>query len=368
MPDKRRGFKHFFCQHPIVGVNWRTTWLVEEPADSTVCSVCGMIPRKTVYCWNEANGCNFIGTPGQSLLHFENECGFHARVCPLCQKEVLHKDLVAHRRDECSSNASPSCTRRSDSHSNDVPSEGFDLTQKGADMVAGDTSEDTALPMPATSATGDTDANESSEKAVDGYSSNDIALPARLTLTSKGLNVTEENENNFTLNTFRDSALPTDQIEMNEQRTHLSSEEATLDNVTPGVRSSEQTLREEITEIIREAISSCLPQQLSSRELVGQHATPPPPSTLSPEETLILRKLEHFANTTLSTLEDLRQIMAEQCRSPHFYPEGGITLTDVVPRRRLKPREVQNMEAATESQTLSASSMASSVGRVPGAT
>ncbi|XP_050031407.3 uncharacterized protein [Dermacentor andersoni] len=59
-----------------------------------------------VSCWNTHNGCDFVGTAGDLLEHFEKHCSFHATRCPRCRDAVLRKDLPRHYEVGCSGVAS----------------------------------------------------------------------------------------------------------------------------------------------------------------------------------------------------------------------------------------------------------------------
>nr|XP_037273086.1 TNF receptor-associated factor 3-like [Rhipicephalus microplus] len=148
MPDTaRRGVYYRFSNHVVTGVNWRRTRLVDEIPSARVCCVCRTIPRRTVllsclhalcedchatnrqarsalcpldqepseedecvavnfpsrkaesvkvYCWNEDQGCEYVGNVGDMLRHYENECAFHTVECSTCNGSVLHKDILAH--------------------------------------------------------------------------------------------------------------------------------------------------------------------------------------------------------------------------------------------------------------------------------
>lgn len=52
-------------------------------------------------CWNEAQGCTFVGTLQEVLTHYEEECAFHAVACPRCNAPVLQQDLPSHYRAGC---------------------------------------------------------------------------------------------------------------------------------------------------------------------------------------------------------------------------------------------------------------------------
>lgn len=149
---------HFFREHPVMGVNYRPTRLVEKLPHLRVCDVCRMVPKLIqllpcdhvlcvmchksscegvdgispngrcpmdgksfstlecrghdfhdmnpgdlkVYCWNEANGCQFVGPMEEMLRHYDNdECQFHVVRCFRCGARVLHRKLSAHYLSAC---------------------------------------------------------------------------------------------------------------------------------------------------------------------------------------------------------------------------------------------------------------------------
>ncbi|KAL1479829.1 hypothetical protein MTO96_051546 [Rhipicephalus appendiculatus] len=58
------------------------------------------------HCWNEDDGCEFVGTIEAVLLHFERECAFHALQCPRCEERILRTGISAHYVAGCTQNAS----------------------------------------------------------------------------------------------------------------------------------------------------------------------------------------------------------------------------------------------------------------------
>ncbi|XP_049513846.1 TNF receptor-associated factor 6-like [Dermacentor silvarum] len=54
------------------------------------------------HCWNECDGCAFVGTIEAVLRHYEKECDFHALLCPRCQQRIRHTELAAHYVAGCS--------------------------------------------------------------------------------------------------------------------------------------------------------------------------------------------------------------------------------------------------------------------------
>ncbi|KAK8767408.1 hypothetical protein V5799_005808 [Amblyomma americanum] len=64
----------------------------------------------TAHCWNEEQGCEFVGTVKAVLQHYEEECTFHAVECPRCAVSVLHKHLPAHYVAGCITSTLPAGT------------------------------------------------------------------------------------------------------------------------------------------------------------------------------------------------------------------------------------------------------------------
>nr|XP_054927818.1 uncharacterized protein LOC129385296 [Dermacentor andersoni] len=166
MPDHGPERVHRFRDHVVSGVNWRPTRFLDEVPSSRVCSLCRMIPKRTVllpcghalcqschaasleggvgrcpldrepfeeeecvgyvfptrkanavkvYCWNEAHGCEYTGTMDHMLQHYENECTFHTVDCLRCGEKVQHKDLPTHYAAGCRAGV-PSAITESSEH------------------------------------------------------------------------------------------------------------------------------------------------------------------------------------------------------------------------------------------------------------
>ncbi|KAH8031853.1 hypothetical protein HPB51_020971 [Rhipicephalus microplus] len=64
-----------------------------------------------VYCWNEAQGCEFKGALKDMLLHYENDCTFSSVEDSQCGEAVLNKDVEPHQVAGCSKSVSPACTQ-----------------------------------------------------------------------------------------------------------------------------------------------------------------------------------------------------------------------------------------------------------------
>ncbi|KAH7949686.1 hypothetical protein HPB49_013902 [Dermacentor silvarum] len=302
MPDPGRRWVHCFRDHVVAGANWRPTRFVEEVWNSRVCGLCGIVPKQTVkmpcshflcqschetssqgargrcpldqkpfeeaectainfpakkanrlkvYCWNESQGCKFMGTVEDILRHFENECVFHAVECSRCCHKVLHKDLPAHYVAGCSNGVS----------------------------------------------------------AGSEYSSESTAL------TLEGLS-TQEGEEAFSLNKHFAHLLSLIHTQIHQLTEHVMSQEAMLAEITRELRASQYNLRDNMVETIRTTISLSL-QHLFPAQQNPMHDTRTSLTLpLRLEKALILRKLEHFANVSLSALERLRQNAPQRGRLP----------------------------------------------------
>ncbi|XP_070386102.1 uncharacterized protein [Dermacentor albipictus] len=163
MTDAKRGPVHRFRDHVVAGVNWRPTRFVDDVPNVRVCGLCRMIPLRTlvlpcshvlcqpcyaancqggvascpldrerfgetqcafvelcareankwkVHCWNESQGCKFVGTAAELLRHYETECAFHTVECLRCGEGVLHSDLSTHFAAGCSVSDSSAATQQ----------------------------------------------------------------------------------------------------------------------------------------------------------------------------------------------------------------------------------------------------------------
>ncbi|XP_065312477.1 uncharacterized protein [Dermacentor albipictus] len=167
MPDPAASVVHTLSGHNVVGANWRPIHFATEVPQPRVCSLCRTVPSRTVqlpcshflcdscndardqdgrrmcpldlepfdegeclwndfpassasslkaHCWNECNGCEFVGTIEAVLLHYERECDLHALQCPRCERRVKRTELAAHyaagcSRGDLSSGSAQSCER-----------------------------------------------------------------------------------------------------------------------------------------------------------------------------------------------------------------------------------------------------------------
>ncbi|XP_075525146.1 uncharacterized protein LOC142557301 [Dermacentor variabilis] len=153
MPDPAASAVLTLSGHNVVGANWRPIHFTKEVPQSRVCSLCRTVPSRTVqlpcshflcdscndardqdgrcmcpldlepfdegeclwndfpasrasslkaHCWNECNGCEFVGTIEAVLLHYERECDLHALQCPRCERRVKRTELASHYVAGCS--------------------------------------------------------------------------------------------------------------------------------------------------------------------------------------------------------------------------------------------------------------------------
>ncbi|XP_077495219.1 uncharacterized protein LOC144106315 [Amblyomma americanum] len=154
MPYPEEAVLHLLSGH-IGGVNWRLTRFADDVPPWNVCSLCRLIPKTTsqlpcshilcetclgasrldgvavcpldqepyeqeechripiparkanslkAHCWNEQQGCEFVGTMEAVLRHYEQDCTFQAVQCPRCGDSVLHKYLATHYMAGCVNN------------------------------------------------------------------------------------------------------------------------------------------------------------------------------------------------------------------------------------------------------------------------
>ncbi|KAL3197141.1 hypothetical protein MRX96_044988 [Rhipicephalus microplus] len=198
MPDTaRRGVYYRFRDHVVTGVNWRRTRLVDEIPSVRVCCVCRAIPRRTVllpclhalcedchatnrqarsalcpldqepleedecvavnfpsrkaesvkvYCWNENQGCEYVGNVGDMLRHYENECAFHTVECSTCNGSVLHNDILAHHAAGCSVSNASTTRNHSSSVSTELTTQSLNAAMEDLKTFLRDSQLDQLLP------------------------------------------------------------------------------------------------------------------------------------------------------------------------------------------------------------------------------
>ncbi|KAL1465943.1 hypothetical protein MTO96_006183 [Rhipicephalus appendiculatus] len=182
------------------------------------------------------------------LEHYENDCAFHIIQCERGGHTIPRKSTVAHYLSGCGNSVSSSDSEHSASETTAVASADSSIMEEREEALSGDV--------------------------------------------------------------FQDDVLAALQDQMTELTKRVRNQEDSLKKIIREQRQSARTLRDEMTERITSAISACLPKQLNP----GKPADDDPTSSalsLESEKAVILRKLEHFANVTLSTLEELRQNMLQ---------------------------------------------------------
>lgn len=199
MPDTARSAVYYrFRDHVVAGVNWRRTRLVDDIPSTRVCCVCRTIPKRTVllpclhalcvhchaanrqsggvlctldqepfeeeecvavdfparkaesvkvYCWNEDQGCDYVGTMGGMLRHYENECAFHKVECSACNEGVLHKDIPAHYAAGCSAATASAARGQSSSSSTELTSQILSAAVEDLKAFLRDSQQDQLLPV-----------------------------------------------------------------------------------------------------------------------------------------------------------------------------------------------------------------------------
>ncbi|XP_054919768.1 uncharacterized protein [Dermacentor andersoni] len=284
MPDHGQGRLHHFREHVVAGVNWRPTRFVDEVPSSRICSLCRMIPKRTVllpcshalcqschaasleggvgqcpldqvkfheaecfgyefptriantlkvYCWNEQHGCEYTGTMDRVLEHYENECTFHTVECLRCGEGVQHRDLPTHYAAGCSAGVSSTIT--------ECPS-----------------TEPTALSLEAVNAAlGDL-------KATLGAANHDQLLPVI-------------------------------QSRLNELTEQVRSQETRFSGIIREIGASERNLTGDMAEIAA-TTSSTVSHHMTFLRSAAEEASLSPSLSLRSEMALILRKLERLAD------------------------------------------------------------------------
>nr|XP_050032288.1 E3 ubiquitin-protein ligase PDZRN3-like [Dermacentor andersoni] len=293
MPHQGKGRVHRFRDHVVSGVNWRPTRFVDEVPNSRVCGLCHTIPKQTVllpcshalcqschaasleggvgqcpldqvqfeeaecvgyefparianalkvYCWNEEHGCEYTGTLDRMLEHYEKECTFHTVECLRCGEGVQLRYLPTHYVTGCSAGVSSVVT--------ECPSSGL-----------------RAVTLE--------DVNAALEE-----------LKARLGDVSY------------------DQLLPVIQGQLQDLTEKIGSQEATLAEITRELGACERNLKGEIAGI-GATITSTASHQFTFQQNRAEEASASS-SSLRSEMAMVLRKLEHFTNLSLSALEHLR--------------------------------------------------------------
>ncbi|XP_049275993.1 TNF receptor-associated factor 5-like [Rhipicephalus sanguineus] len=95
---------HALCEQCVMGCvdenGGSVCPLDAEPFCEDECQRSQLPPRKKqhlkAHCWNEADGCHFVGTPEAVLSHYDGECAFHTVQCRRCERRILRTVIAAH--------------------------------------------------------------------------------------------------------------------------------------------------------------------------------------------------------------------------------------------------------------------------------
>ncbi|XP_037554615.1 uncharacterized protein LOC119431215 isoform X4 [Dermacentor silvarum] len=300
MPGHGQGRVHRFRDHVVAGVNWRPTRFVNEVPNSRVCGLCRMIPKRMVLLpcshalCQSCHAASFEGGVGQCPLdqvQFEEpECfgyDFPIRTANSlkvycwneehgCEFTGTMEALLRHYEMECTFHT-------------------VECLRCGERVLHQD------LPMHhVTACSGD---------ASSAVTENSPSEPAALTL--QDLSSAQEDLKALLKDLFHDNLLPAVQSQMNELTEHARSQEARLARITSELRASEHKLKVEMVDIERSIISEVSRLRNSAPETSASSSLPS-----RSEKALMLRKLEHVANLSLSALGHLRQYAPHQGRSP----------------------------------------------------
>ncbi|XP_037554922.1 TNF receptor-associated factor 5 isoform X3 [Dermacentor silvarum] len=175
MPDPGSRAVYMLSGHATAGVNWRPTRFAEDLPQPRICGLCCTVPKRTVllpcshflcdscnaardkdgrrvcpldmkafeedecswidfpakrasnlkvHCWNESDGCEFVGTIEAVLQHYEGECAFHSLQCPRCEQRMPRSHLVVHYVAGCSRRDLSADCAQSDGCDGSLPSRG----------------------------------------------------------------------------------------------------------------------------------------------------------------------------------------------------------------------------------------------------
>ncbi|XP_037287505.2 uncharacterized protein LOC119180414 [Rhipicephalus microplus] len=384
MKDNEKYVLYRFTGHPVSGVNWRPTRLVDDVPEVRKCRVCELIPKKIVrlpckhflceycldcasqsgsglcpvdrttfkvakcavisfpakkanrlkvYCWNHRSGCKFKGPIEDLVQHYENDCVFHllrcetGRHCLPRELAVEHFINMCDKRLPCSElyHSALQTTAAASADTSVHEDRSQTTTAASADTsVYEDRSETTAAASADTSVYEDrseTTAAASADNSVNDNRSHTTAAASTdasvnenrshtTAAASAGTSVNVEHDKAQLRDILKEMQLSALQDQMAVLIKRVAHQHAVLKEVIDGQKVVALTLRDTLTEVVTRAISESLPRQPKSKNFTDDDATSSALS-LSSEKVVILRKLEHYANVTLGTLEELRQNMRQ---------------------------------------------------------
>ncbi|KAH6922722.1 hypothetical protein HPB50_018338 [Hyalomma asiaticum] len=291
MPD--RGPVRFsgYPVEGVVGVNWRLTRLVGEVPSARVCGLCRVVPYRILWlpCGHSmCQSCCSANSQdaerrcpldqkqfdnfGSSVLT-ENEAKTLKVHCwnepHGCKFEGNMGNMLEHYEKQCTAHT-VECLRCG----NSVPH-----TEISTHYMAGCT-------VPAS-----------------GFAGELFPSPESASLPLGDVNATDEE-----LEALLREPMSEIQSQMKELMEHVSSQQSKLTEITRDVAAVEHNLKAEMDQVAAR-ICSALSDQLRSQRIPAEEPGASAHGTLqeTSEKMLILRKLEIFADMSLSTMENLRQ-------------------------------------------------------------
>uniref|UniRef100_A0A224Z3C6 TNF receptor-associated factor 6 n=1 Tax=Rhipicephalus zambeziensis TaxID=60191 RepID=A0A224Z3C6_9ACAR len=375
MPDHARQALHQLCDS-VSGANWRPTRFEDElTLIRYACCVCHVIPSTTVVlpcshalceqcvtgcaaetggnvcpldaepfcedecqkwtlpakkkqnmkarCWNEADGCEFVGTVESLLLHYDKECAFHALQCPHCNGRILRTNIAAHYVAGCSLNTSGASGAKAYREGSSSASCEPTATQDQLSALQRQMNEVLAICR-----TLDSARSQSIDCADSGFESSCISeiksMEANIcSMVTHQLNAGLEELKTVITGSCSDHLL-TVQSQVNELVEQFRAHNSQLQEIVPVIRDSGCELREHVNTVEAKLSSTITDTQRSLQRVVdslqqndqsseGEGVRPVATTSKSDrgswqtEKRFILRRLETFANALLPTLESLRQ-------------------------------------------------------------
>nr|XP_054924703.1 TNF receptor-associated factor 6-like isoform X2 [Dermacentor andersoni]XP_054924704.1 TNF receptor-associated factor 6-like isoform X2 [Dermacentor andersoni] len=293
MPDQRRARLYRVRGHAVGGVNWRPTRFAEDVPQAHVCCLCGTISPSTVLlpcahllcepCHGgsanrgngscpldrepfEENDCSVIVMPVRKASNLRVYCWNEAHGC---QYTGTVDRMLEHYENECKFHT-VECLRCGEGVQHRELS-----THYGAGCSVGVSSAIT----------------ESSEHTA-------RTLPA--------VNAALEDLKTMFGHFKHEQRLPGIQSQLKELTEQVTSQEAKFAEITRELGVSEHNLKSETAQIAA-AISSTVSHQRTTLRNLAKEACTSSSLSLRSEQSLILRKLEHFTDLSLNAVEHFRQ-------------------------------------------------------------
>ncbi|XP_037499014.1 uncharacterized protein LOC119372610 [Rhipicephalus sanguineus] len=245
------------------------------------------------HCWNEGNGCKYVGPIEALVLHYDKECTFHAIQCPRCEQRILRTYIAAHYEAGCSMNSScangaeptkqDSLSITSDTINNAVS--GFENSlQRGIERIEANICSKMTQQL-------NTCLQELKALIRDPCSDQLSSLQSQMNALVEQGKTNDASQLRKIVSALKDSE--------NILKEGAKRAEANLSSSLANQQQSLQIVLDYVQQKNRSPKSDWLAASAASRE--------PGKIPWRLEKRLILRKLETFANASVSTLESLRQ-------------------------------------------------------------